>query len=73
MKVTVIPIVMGALGVLLRGLVQRLADSEVRGQIVTPPKYSIMNISQNSEKGPGDLRRQAIIQTPVRNHQQTLV
>ena len=33
----------------------------------------IIKISQNTEKSPGDLRRFAITQTPVRNHRLTLV
>ena len=35
--------------------------------------YSIVEISQNTEKSLGDLRRLAVIQTPVRNHWLTLV
>ena len=37
------------------------------------PNYSIVEISQNTEKSPGDLRRLAVTQTLVRNHQLTLV
>ena len=36
------------------------------------PKYSI-KIGQNTEKSPGDLRRLAVTQTPVKNHQLTLM
>ena len=32
-----------------------------------------MEISQNTEKSPGDLRRLVVTQTPVKNHQLTLV
>ena len=35
--------------------------------------YSIIKIDQNTEKSPGDLRRLAVTQTPVENHQLTLV
>ena len=35
--------------------------------------YSLIKIDQNTEKSPGDLRGLAITQTPVRNHQLTLV
>ena len=35
--------------------------------------YNIVKIGQNTKKGPGDLRRLAVTQTPVRNHQLTLV
>ena len=37
------------------------------------PNYSIVEIGQNTEKSPGDLRRVAITQTPLKNHQLTLV
>ena len=36
------------------------------------PKYSIIENVQNTEKSPGDLRRLAVSQTPVKDHQQTL-
>ena len=37
------------------------------------PNYSIVEISQNTEKRPGDLWRLAVTQTPVENYQLTLV
>ena len=37
------------------------------------PKYYITEISQNTEKSPGDLKRLAVIQTSGRDHQLTLV
>ena len=37
------------------------------------PDYSIIEISQNTEKSNGDLKRLAISQTPVKDHEQTLV
>ena len=37
------------------------------------PNYSIIEISQNTEKSPGDLRKLARTQTSVENHQLTLV
>ena len=36
-------------------------------------EYTIIKIIQNTEKSPGDLRRLAVTQTPVRNHQLILV
>ena len=36
------------------------------------PDYTIIKIGQNTEKSPEDLRRHAITQTPVRNHQLAL-
>ena len=37
------------------------------------PNYSIFEIGQNTEKSPGNLRRLAVTQTPVKNHRLTLV
>ena len=37
------------------------------------PDYSIVKIDQNTVKSPGDLRRLAISQTPVKDHQLALV
>ena len=37
------------------------------------PSYIVVEIGQNAEKSLGDMRRFAIIQNPMRNHQQTLV
>ena len=37
------------------------------------PNYSIIEVGHNTKKSPGDLRRFAVTQIPVRNHQLTLV
>ncbi len=37
------------------------------------PKYSIIEIAQNPETSPGDLRRLAVTQAPVKNHQLILM
>ena len=34
--------------------------------------YSIVEVNKNTEKSPEDLRRLAVIQTSVKDHQQTL-
>ena len=73
MKVTAVPIVIGALGTIPKGLIKELEDLEIKGQVETIQTLSITRISQNTEKSPGDLRRLAVTQTPVRNHQLTLV
>ena len=36
------------------------------------PDYSIIKIDQNTEKSLGDMRRLAVTQTPVKDHQLTL-
>ena len=37
------------------------------------PNYSIVDIGQDTEKCPGDLRRLAITQTPVQDYQLMLI
>ena len=37
------------------------------------PNYSIIENGQNTEKSPEDLRRLAVTQTPVKDHQMSLV
>ena len=37
------------------------------------PNYSIIGNGQNTEKSPGDLGRLAVTQTPVKDHQLTLM
>ena len=37
------------------------------------PNYRIPEIGQNTVKSPGDLRRLPITQTPMENHQQTVL
>ena len=37
------------------------------------PNYYIIEIGQNTEKSPGDLRRLAVIQNSVKDHQLTLM
>ena len=58
MKVTVIPIVIGALGTGRLG----------RRKLETAQKHRIIKIGRNTEKSPGDLRRLTVTQTPAKNH-----
>ena len=69
MKVTIIPIVVGAFGTVAKGLLKGLEDLEVGDH----PNYSIIENGQNTEKSPGDLRRLTVTQTPVKNTQLTLM
>ena len=64
MKVTIIPIVTGAFFTVTKGLLKGLEDLEVGG---------IIENGQNTEKSPGDLRRLAVTQSPVKDHQLTLM
>ena len=73
MKVTVIPTVIGVLGTVTKGLLQELENMEKKRTCRDHQNYSTVEIGQNTEKSPGDLRRLAVTQTPVENHQLTLV
>ena len=73
MKLTVIPIVISALGTDTKKLdigTGGLGNKRTSGD---HPNHSIIKIGQNTEKSSGDLRRLAVIQTSVRNHRLTLV
>ena len=73
MKVTIVPIVIGVFGTITKGLLKGLEDLEVGRRVETIQNDSIVENGQNPETSPGDLRRLAVTQTPVKNHQQTLM
>ena len=69
MKVTIVPIVIGAFGTIIKrpgGLGSWRTGRDY-------PNDSITENGQNTEKSPGDLRRLAVTQTAVKNHQPTLM
>ena len=71
-KVTVIPIVIGAVGShqrINKGT-GRLGNKRTSGD---HSNYNIIEIVQNMEESSGDLRRLVVIQTPIRNYRQTSV
>ena len=70
MKVTIVPILIGALGTITKGLLKGLEDLEVGGRVEAI--QSMANNGQNPETSPGDVRRLAVTQTPVNNHQLTM-
>ena len=70
MKDTVIPIVIGALGTVTKGLILGGLGNKKTNR--DHPNYSIVEIGQNIENSPGDLRKFALNHTPE-NHQLTLV
>ena len=47
-------------------MTERLGNKKTSGD---HPDNSIIETSQNTEKSAGDLRRLAVTQTPVENHQ----
>ena len=62
-------IVNGALGTILKCLVKELEELDIRGRVETIQNYNIIKTSHNTEKTPGDLRKLAVTQTPVKDHQ----
>ena len=72
MKVTIIPIVIGALGKVTKVSVQGVEDMEITGQLETIQTTEFAEIGQNTEKT-GDLRRLIVTQTVVKDHQLTLM
>ena len=46
MKVTVILVVIGALGTVIKGLVQRLEDLEIRGRVETTPTIALLTLTR---------------------------
>ena len=71
MKVTIVPIVIGAFGTITKGLLKGPEDLKFGGQ-VEYPNDRIAENGQNPETSPGDLSRLAVTQTTVKNHQITL-
>ena len=63
----------GALGTVTKGLLKVLKDLEIKRGSGDHPNYNIIEIGQNTEKSPGDLRRLAVSQTPIKDHQLTLM
>ena len=72
MKVTVIPILIGTLSRVTKGDTGTggLGNKRTSGD---HSNYSIVEIGQNTEKSPGDLKRLGDTQTSVENHQVTLM
>ena len=73
MKVTIVPIVIGAFGTITKGLLKRPGGLGSWQTGREYPNDSIAANGQNPETSPGDLRRLAVTQTPVTNHQLTLM
>ena len=69
-KVTVIPIITGALETVPICLEEGLEELEIGGRV--HQNYSITKIGKNTNKSLGDLTKLAASQTPVKDHQLTL-
>ena len=73
MQVKIIPIIIGAFGTVTKEFLKGLEDLEVGGRVETHPNDSTAVNGQNTKKNPGDLRRLAVTQTPVKNHRLTMM
>ena len=77
MKVTIVPlgtlVTIGALGPITKGLLKGLDDLEVSRRVETIQTNSNAENGQNTETSPGDLRRLVVTQTPLKDHQLTLM
>ena len=60
MRVTVIPIIVGALGTVPKPLEKGLERLEIGGRIKSIHTLSIVEIGQNIQKGPAYLKRLAV-------------
>ena len=67
----VIPIIIGALGTVTKGLVQGLVDLEIRGRVEIV-QISIL-LRSTRILNPGNLGKYSVTQTPLKNYQLTLV
>ena len=72
MRVNILSIVIGAFDTVTKGLLKDLEDLEVGGRVETI-NDSIIENGQKTEKRTGDWSRFAVTQTPVKNHQLTLM
>ena len=61
-------VVVATLGTIPKWLVKELEDLERRGD---HPDNTIIKIGQNTEKSSAGLRRLAVTQTPVKDHQRS--
>ena len=73
MKVTIILILIGAIGTVTKGLIKGLEDLEKNRTSGDHPNYYTIEIGQNTEKSPGDLRRLAVTQTPMKDSQGIII
>ena len=73
MQMTIILIVIGAFGTVIKGLLKGLEDLEVGGRVETIQTTTLFRTAGITEKSPGDLRKLAVTQTEMKNHQLTLI
>ena len=69
MGITMILIVIGAHGTVRKKMKKRAGRIGNKNMSGNYPNDSAAKISQNTEKSPGDLRKFAVTQTPLKDHQ----
>ena len=73
MKVSILPIVIGAFGTVTKRIIKgprRYGSWRPSGG---HPNFTIIENGQNTEKSSGDLRKLAVTQSPVKDHQRKLM
>ena len=73
MNLIMMPIVIGAFGTTLKGFSKVTRRHRNQRTCSDHPDSNIINIDQNTEKSPGDSRRLAVPQPPVKDRQLSLV
>ena len=73
MKVTFIPIVHGAHSTVTERIIKGTGGFRSKRMGGDPPNYCIIEMGQNTEKSPGDLRRLVVSQTLVKDHYVTMM
>ena len=73
MKVTIVPIVIGAFSTLYKRIIKWPGGFGSWRPSGDHPNNSIIEDGQNTEMSPGVLRRLAVTHTPLKDHQLTLV
>ena len=71
MKVIVIPIVIGALGMIHKGLVRGLEEMEIEEQAETIQTTALLGLARILS--PGDFKKPAVTQIPLKDHQLRLI
>ena len=72
-KLMLIPIVIGALGTVTKGLIKGLGGLGNNRMSRDNPNYCIIEIGQNTEKSHRNLRRLTVTQTSVKDNQLMLM
>ena len=73
LKVIIIPIVIGAFGMVTKGLLKSLEDLEVGDREENIQTTALLRTATILKRILGDLKRLDVIKTPVKNHKLTLI